>query len=87
MLKLLLLPFTLVVVFILFLAGIVNAFVRAIFGGRKSSHTRFYGQGNRQYRNSNSQSRSEENQSSEAPQSKKVIGKDEGEYVDYEEIK
>lgn len=87
MFKLLLLPFTLVVVFILFLAGIINAFIRAIFGGRKSSHTRFYGQSNRQYQNNSSQNRYEENQSSETPQSKKVIGKDEGEYVDYEEIK
>lgn len=83
MLKILLLPFALLVVVILFLAGIINAFVRALFGRRRSGYSDYYGQTNRQSQGKQS---SKSAYSEPESSSKKVISKDEGEYVDFEEV-
>jgi lipopolysaccharide export LptBFGC system permease protein LptF len=71
--------FILLIILFLFLMGAFFGFsvFRFIFGGRPAP---------RQSRQS--QSRSKQNQaSSKSKQAKKIISRDEGEYVDYEEIK
>lgn len=83
MFKILLLPFALLVVFILFLAGIINAVLRGLFGRRRSNNSDYYGQTNRQSRDQQS-SKSTYNEPESS--NKKVISKDEGEYVDFEEV-
>lgn len=71
--------FILLIILFLFLMGVFFGFsvFRFLFGGRPASK-----------QNRQSQSRSKQNQtSSTSKQTKKIIGRDEGEYVDFEEIK
>lgn len=71
----------LIIIIVLTLLGNV---IRMIFGFGKRTPKEFKGQKNETYDYNNNQQTNESNHSS--TEKKKIFGKDEGEYVEYEEV-
>ena len=84
MLKILLIPFIIILVIAVFFISIIGQILRSIFGIKKTNK----GRQNNYRQQTNQYTIQSNNRTEDTPlNQKKIIGKDEGEYVDFEEVK
>ena len=72
---------------VLFVIAILGSFIRSIFGLGRRAPKHYYGETNTSSQDGQSYSSNQSQQASATISKKKIFTEDEGEYVEYEEVK